>query len=319
VNVFLRSETLSAFDSQFLSFSAKNTFELNVRSASQVLPGLLDLLAVVEGDRAPVLPDATLDSFAKQAPQQDTCEHTRQLRHAYDTHHSDKATPHGYHNVYGPLLCHLQRARGDAALVVLEIGLGTNNTEIASNMGVMSNGGKWETRPGASLRALRDVLPRARVYGGDVDAAILFDEERIRTHWVDQLDAPSIARMHADFGESAYDMIIDDGLHGIGANLNSLAFGLQHVRPGGFVVVEDIGPSHNANVQRNWQLVGRLLRRDPLIETCLVRTGRTGKGVVKLLIVHKRAQPDDASLLARACTAPRAHARHVDRGMLRRE
>ena len=36
------------------------------------------------------------------------------------------------------------------------------------------------------------------------------------------------------------DLVIDDGLHAPNANLTTLAFGLQKIRKGGAVVIEDI-------------------------------------------------------------------------------
>lgn len=304
---------LATFNNQFGAFSAANTFELNVRGASQILPGLHDLLALLDGDDAFELPDATLASFgtklnhalAEDGKQcQDT---THALMRAFDLHHTDKASPHGYQAVYGPLLCHLLHQRRQRAdeLVTLEIGMGTNNTAVASNMGAMSNGGTMETRPGASLRAFRDVLEGARVYGADVDPGILFSEPRIRTTWVDQLEPASFVALHRTFGERAYDLVIDDGLHSVGANLNTLVFGLRHLRAGGFMVVEDIGPSYLPEILRAWHSIGNLLRRDPLIETCMVRTGRTGRGVVKMFVVHKRRDASAPPLLARACPMSR--------------
>ena len=114
-----------------------------------------------------------------------------------------------------------------------------------------------------------------------------------------------IESLHAEFGfkpmEAAYDLFIDDGLHSIGANLNSLVFGLRHLKPGGFVVVEDIGPSYFAAILRSWQVIANLLRRDPLLESCMVRTGHTGHGVVKIFVVHKRRDKQAPKVLARAC------------------
>lgn len=42
--------------------------------------------------------------------------------------------------------------------------------------------------PGGSLRAYRDYLPNAKIYGAGIDASILFPEDRINTFVVDQLD-----------------------------------------------------------------------------------------------------------------------------------
>jgi SAM-dependent methyltransferase len=94
-------------------------------------------------------------------------------------------------------------------------------------------------KPGASLRAFRDYLPRACIYGADVDTRILFEEDRIKTFFVDQTDLASLEslgrRIAGDF-----DLIIDDGLHSPNANIAVLAFALKRLKPGGWVVIEDI-------------------------------------------------------------------------------
>lgn len=93
-----------------------------------------------------------------------------ELASALTRHGSDKAL-HGYSRIYSHIFQLLGRSR---PLRTLEIGLGTNRRGAVSNMGA---GG----RPGASLRAFRDFLPRAAVHGADVDAAILFEEVRKST------------------------------------------------------------------------------------------------------------------------------------------
>ena len=68
-----------------------------------------------------------------------------------------------------------------------------------------------------------------------------------------------------------FDVVIDDGMHSIGASLNTLYFGLRHVRPGGFVVVEDI-PWNNAHA---FHAVDRILRTaSPPLETQFVLPNR---------------------------------------------
>ena len=46
--------------------------------------------------------------------------------------------------------------------------------------------------------------------------------------------------LYRTFGSQRFDLVIDDGLYAPGANLNVLEFALQHLRPGGYVVIEDI-------------------------------------------------------------------------------
>jgi hypothetical protein len=149
------------------------------------------------------------------------------IKELFDRHGSDKANYHNYHELYGCILSDHTKVHS-----VLEIGLGTNNTDIACNMG---SGGK----PGASLRAFRDYFPEASIYGADIDHSILFEEERIRTFHVDQTDPESFEKLAGSLpGE--IDLIIDDGLHAPNANLLTFLFGVKKVSAGGWVVIEDV-------------------------------------------------------------------------------
>lgn len=154
----------------------------------------------------------------------------KQLGGLFNAHGSDKAQGHDYHRIYAPLLGPI---RNDP-LNILEIGLGTNNIDVQSNMGK-------DGRPGASLRAFRDWLPNARIYGADIDERILFSEERIMTYHVDQTNRLSLRGLAARFEPHSFDLIIDDGLHTPEANINTVNFALGLLKDNGVLVVEDIG------------------------------------------------------------------------------
>ena len=47
-------------------------------------------------------------------------------------------------------------------------------------------------RPWACVRGWRDLSPNALVYGADIDRNILFEEDRIKTFYCDQLDENAI-------------------------------------------------------------------------------------------------------------------------------
>lgn len=114
-----------------------------------------------------------------------------------------------------------------------EIGIGTNYTDITSNMG--STG-----RPGASLRGWRDYFPKALIFGADIDTRILFSEDRIGCAYVDQLKPETISALWDNLGVSGFDIIIDDGLHTFEANRCLFENSIHRVKPGGTYVIEDI-------------------------------------------------------------------------------
>ena len=155
---------------------------------------------------------------------------TKKLSELFSSYGSDKSTNHDYYKFYSDSLHQLGK---DARLNVLEIGIGTNNPTLVSTMGPGGN-------PGASLRAFRDLLSNAQIYGADIDNDILFSEDRINTAYLDQLEIMEFDRMTSILGEDRFDLIIDDGLHSVQANLNSLMFAIKHLNINGICVIEYI-------------------------------------------------------------------------------
>ena len=219
--------------------SVEQRGEIALTALAQV-PHLLRALAQ-HGQPAAASPWRPVESFADTEEKKAAAQRLKSL---LQQHRSDKANAkHGYHHFYGPLFA-AQPIEG-----LLEIGIGTINRAIPSRMPARA-----AYRPGASLRAWRDFLPSAEIYGADIDRDILFQEERISTHYVDQTDATSWQDL-ARALPPHLDMVIDDGLHAIHTQLASLLFGLEHVRPGGWVVIEDI----TLRTQPVWDLVAHLL------------------------------------------------------------
>jgi hypothetical protein len=152
---------------------------------------------------------------------------------------SDKGNPfHNYTVVYDWLF---SRFRNDS-LDLFELGLGTNKVGAPSSMGAQG-------KPGASLRGWRAYFPRARIYGADVDADILFEEDRIRTFWVDQRDPRAIRALWDKLDDITFDIIIDDGLHEAAANICFFLGSFGRLKPGGIFVIEDITPQDSDSVR----------------------------------------------------------------------
>lgn len=145
---------------------------------------------------------------------------------------SDKGlSQHNYTKLYSSLLEHLI---GKPDVNIFELGIGTNNPDIPSSMGI--NG-----VPGASLRGWRDWFKSANIYGADIDKNILFTEDRIKTYYVDQRDAGNIRDMWKNIGHDVqFDVIIDDGLHEFSANDIFLKNSIHKLKPGGIYIIEDI-------------------------------------------------------------------------------
>lgn len=223
---------------------------LTIQSAQQTFPLMLELLSATRGKiEAPTPIAAFANTSAKR-------ESALRLKDLFDRYGSDKGNlNHKYHLLYGALL-----ASQDVS-AILEIGLGTNNVKFVSHM---TRGGQ----PGASLRAFKQFLPGAQVYGADIDRDILFSEDRITTFFVDQTDITSFTALDASL-PTELDLIIDDGLHSPNANLATLVFGLGRLKVNGYLVVEDI-PSDALPI---WQVVSAALLPDRY-ESFVVDAGR---------------------------------------------
>ena len=136
---------------------------------------------------------------------------------------------------------------------VFEMGIGTTDTGLVSNMGE-------EGSPGASLRGWRDFFPNAIIHGADIDTRILINEERIETHYVDQRDEASILAMWnlETLRDLSFDIILDDGLHEVEANFKLLINSYHMLNHDGVYIIEDI--KNNYEVISNYVKELELLR-----------------------------------------------------------
>ena len=156
----------------------------------------------------------------------------KQLTDLMNLFGSDKGGRNNHHNFasyYSEIFFH---KRNDIKNF-LEIGLGTNDTSVLSNMG--SNG-----IPLASLRAWRDYFKNANIYGADIDKNILKNEDRIETFYVDQTDPITIKEMFKNIGKKKFDIILEDGLHEYNANICFFENAIEYLEPNGTYIIEDI-------------------------------------------------------------------------------
>lgn len=158
-------------------------------------------------------------------------ESVESLNLLFDKHGSDKGSHHGYTKVYHAIICQQLSTKKDC--VIFEIGIGSNNLDVQSNMGI-------EGIPGASARAFRDFSSKIKLIIGDIDERILFEEERINSYYVDQLKNNTLENF---FSISKYDIAIDDGLHSLRSNLNFFIKALDKKTSNSWIVIEDINLS----------------------------------------------------------------------------
>ena len=136
------------------------------------------------------------------------------------------------HHNYTILYYNLFKEKCYKKLSIFELGLGTNNINIKSNMG--PNG-----KPGASLYGWREFFPNSNIYGADIDKDILFQSEKIFTYYCDQTDKNSIFQMWNSL-ENKFDIIIEDGLHTFEANVTFFENSIHKLNTDGYYIIEDI-------------------------------------------------------------------------------
>jgi SAM-dependent methyltransferase len=222
------------------SGSYNDLAQLTVKAANQTFPFIVQLIETMTNSRfeEPV----PIETFSNN---QSAKAAAAELKLLFDKYGSDKATEHDYYHLYGSIL-----SNRSATVNILEVGLGTTNKAIASNMGLRGS-------PGASLRAFSEFLPNAVVYGADVDRQILFSQQKIKTFFVDQTELQSFDALAASV-DCDFDLVIDDGLHSPNANIATLIFAYKKLKRGGWFVVEDISLA----ALPVWRVVGALLPAD---------------------------------------------------------
>jgi hypothetical protein len=152
------------------------------------------------------------------------------LARVYGTDKSSRF--HGYTQHYTR---HLKPIRHEVRSL-LEIGIG----------GLSSRHGYDTEAGGMSLRMWQDFFPHARIVGMDIEHKVVTGE-RISVEQGSQDDPVFLAEVAARYGP--FDIVIDDGSH-IGRHVQaSLDALLEHVRPGGFYIIEDL---HMAYI-KDWE------------------------------------------------------------------
>lgn len=141
-----------------------------------------------------------------------------------------KKSWHNYTIVYNNLF----KLFKDKPLRIFELGLGTNNVKILSNMG--ANG-----RPGASLFGWSQYFRNATIFGADIDTGCLFQTDRIKTYYCDQTNPDAINKMWSEPElNEPLDIIIEDGLHTYEANVCFFENSIHKLAANGIYVIEDI-------------------------------------------------------------------------------
>ena len=156
----------------------------------------------------------------------------QELKKLMDFYGSDKGGKNDHHN-FAQYYSEIFYNKKDIIKNFLEIGLGSNNPSVPSNMGL-------DGKPLASLKAWRDYFKNANIYGADIDRNILNDENRIKTFYVDQTNPASIKDLFNQIGNKRFDIILEDGLHEFNANICFFENAINFLKTDGVYIIEDV-------------------------------------------------------------------------------
>lgn len=134
----------------------------------------------------------------------------------FTAHGSDKANYHAYHEIYSHLLY------GRDVKSFLEIGLFLN-----------------EDTPETDLHAWADVFQDAEIFGADRKKHLLFNTDRIKTHYADQDDRESLYMLSHVLPKTV-DIILDDASHIAEKTFATYEELSGLVTPGGLYLIEDV-------------------------------------------------------------------------------
>jgi hypothetical protein len=146
----------------------------------------------------------------------------------------------GWHN-YTTFYYSIFKDMRDKELRIFELGIGTNNPNLPSSMGI--NG-----YPGASLYGWCEFFYNSKIFGADIDKDILFNTDRIKTFYCDQRNPTIIRDMFNNKQlKENFDIIIEDGLHELSANICFFENSIHKLKNNGYYIIEDI---HHYNLDK---------------------------------------------------------------------
>ena len=157
-----------------------------------------------------------------------------------------RGSNHNYSNLYFEILKKLIAEKG--VINYFELGLGSKDEQFI--------GGSPNGAAGGSLFAVNDFLnptieektyKHGNIYGADIDGTIKIEHPNIKTFQCDQTCLKSINSLwsNEELKDIKFDLIIEDGLHELQANIHFATHSLHKLKPGGIFIVEDCECSSN--------------------------------------------------------------------------
>ena len=112
-----------------------------------------------------------------------------------------------------------------------------NITIFELGVGVPLCMGSWA----GSLLGWKEYFPNSQIYSADIDKEYLYNDDRIKSFFVDCEDENSIKSMFdTNLKNNKFDIIIDDGPHTYTSNILFYKKTIEKLKDGGIYIIEDV-------------------------------------------------------------------------------
>ena len=124
----------------------------------------------------------------------------------------------------------------------IEIGIGTMVYGADSSMNNYNYDGKKKYNTGNSLRCWNEYFKNANlILGFDIQKDCMFEENKIKTELVDSTNKQKVDEIFNNkYKNVKFDVILDDGLHEINAQIKTFQNYWPYLKKNGFYFIEDI-------------------------------------------------------------------------------
>ena len=96
--------------------------------------------------------------------------------------------------------------------------------------------GSWA----GSLKGWVDYFPNSKIYSADINKEWLYNDDRIKSYYLDVENTDSIEELWKNVPEEEFDLIIDDGPHTHTSNILFYKNSVHKFKKNGLYIIEDV-------------------------------------------------------------------------------
>jgi hypothetical protein len=95
--------------------------------------------------------------------------------------------------------------------------------------------GSWA----GSLKGWKEYFPNSTIFSADFDENYLYNDDRIKSFYVNQEESLSIKELWKNLSNESFDLIIDDGPHTYTSNILFFKESFYKLKDNGIYIIED--------------------------------------------------------------------------------